>query len=184
MGQSPGRGGAVIFTDPSLRNTWARDISTVEKQKISGQDLAITRPAQGLNFAVSAGDIRQFLNDIKDKRITHLTLQIPHSPPGCKGQVIFNGRTKSNDARIKTFSLECNRKVDAWEIFPDNKSKPVAFFLDPDHIGRSSIVVFSNPVTGRWQTSLWDFFRDQTFAVTGLHEDGKIQPTKFTYTRN
>jgi hypothetical protein len=109
---------------------------------------------------------------------------MPGTTPGCTGQVVFNGRAKSNDAGLRTFSLKCDNQIDAWEIFPDDKSKPVEFHLDPDRRGKSSIVVFSNPQSHRWELSLWDFFRDQTFAVIGRHDDGKIQPTRFEFTKS
>jgi hypothetical protein len=44
-------------------NTWVHDISTVEKKEVSGESLTLARPAQGLNFAVSARDVRSFLSD-------------------------------------------------------------------------------------------------------------------------
>jgi hypothetical protein len=59
----------------------------------------------------------------------------------------------------------------------------VEFHLDPDRSGKSSIVVFSDVRTGRWETSIWDFFRDETFAVVGHHDDGRIQPTRFVFAK-
>jgi S1-C subfamily serine protease len=165
-------------------NTWVRDISTVEKRQVGNEEFAIARPAQGLNFAVSAHDVRGFLGDIANGKYANLSLQLPSTPPGCSGQPVFNGRTKSNDASLKTFSLRCDNVVDAWELFPDDKSNPIKFYFDPDHIGKSSIVVQSNVTTGKWETSYWDFFRDGTFAVIGRHDDGKIRPTRFEFARS
>jgi S1-C subfamily serine protease len=165
-------------------NTWVRDISNIEKKQVDGEDLAISRPAQGLNFAVSARDLRGFLSDVSNGRVTNLVLRIPTVSPGCSGQTVFNGRTKSNDAALRTFSLKCDGVADAWELFPDDKSKPIEFHVDTDRSGKSSIVVFSNTGTGKWESSLWDFFRDQTYAVIGHHDDGKIQPTRFEYARS
>jgi hypothetical protein len=144
---------------------------------------ASPRTAQGLNFAVSAPDVRAFLADIGSGRLSNLTLQIPNGPPGCLGQIVFNGRTKSNDAGLRTYSLRCDSKVDSWEVFPDDKSKPLEFHLDPDRVGESAIVVFSDAKREKWETSLWDFFRDKTFAVVGHHDDGRIQPTRFEFAR-
>src|SRR5262249_37408482 len=45
-------------------NTWVRDISTIDKRQVAGADMMIARPAQGLNFAVSAPDLRNFLSDV------------------------------------------------------------------------------------------------------------------------
>jgi S1-C subfamily serine protease len=163
-------------------NTWARVI--VEKQKVAGEELAISTAAQGLNFAVSARDLREFLRDVSDGKIANLRLKLPEMPVGCSGQTIFSGRTKSNDARLIAYSLKCDNVVDAWELFPDDKSKPVRYHFDPDRSGKSSIIVHSNVTTGKWQVSYWDFFRDRTFAVIGRHDDGKLKPTRFEFTRS
>jgi hypothetical protein len=165
-------------------NTWGRDISTVEKQQVGNEEFAIARPAQGLNFAVSARDVRSFLSDVANGKYANLALQLPSTPPGCSGQLVFNGRTKSNYAGVKTFSLKCDNVVDAWELFPDDKSNPLQFHFDPDRSGKSSIIVRSNVTTGKWETSYWDFFRDRTFAVIGRHDDGKLRPTRFEFTRS
>jgi S1-C subfamily serine protease len=163
-------------------NTWARNL--VQKTKVGGQEVEIARPTQGLNFAVSARDLRDFLSDISNGKFLNLTLQIPSPSTGCPGQALVDGRAKSNDARLKTFSLRCDNIADAWQVFPDDRSRPTQFHFDPDRTGKSSIVVFSDVKTGKWQTSYWDFFRDRTFAVVGRHEDGKIKPTRFEFARS
>jgi hypothetical protein len=165
-------------------NTWARDISSVKKVAVAGEEVALAHPAQGLNFAVSARDIRAFLSDVQSGKVANLPLQIP-SLQGCSSwQLLFNGRTKTNDGRLQLFSSRCDSKADAWEIFPDDKSKAVQLYFDADRSGKSSVVLISNPATGKWETSLWDFFRDQTFAVVGHHDDGKVQPTRFEFARS
>ena len=184
---NPGNsGGPLLNTEVEVVgiNTWVRDISNIDKKEIAGADMVITRPAQGLNFAVSAIDLRGFLSDVESGKFSNLALQLPKPAPGCAAQVVFNGRNKANDAGLRVFSLRCDNQTDAWELFPDDNSKPVEFHLDPDRSGRSSIVVFSNPQTKKWDISFWDFFRDQTFAVIGHHDDGKIQPTRFEYARS
>jgi hypothetical protein len=99
--------------------------------------------------------------------------------------MIFNGRTKSDDAGLRTFSLKCDNVADAWEILPDDQSKRVQLHFDPERTGKSSIVVVrSNVSTIKWETSYWDFFRDRTFAVIGRHDDGKIRPTRFEFARS
>jgi S1-C subfamily serine protease len=164
-------------------NTWARDISMVEKVEVASQDAVVTRPAQGLNFAVSARDIRDFLNNAASGKLVNLALQIPEYP-GCTWQLIFNGRTRENNARLKTFSSTCDGIADAWEVFPDDKSKAVQLHIDPFRVGKSSIIVLSNPRTRKWETSYWDFFRDQSYAIIGRHEDGNIKPTRFEFAHN
>jgi S1-C subfamily serine protease len=163
-------------------NTWAR--LQLTKNQLRGEDIMISEPTQGLNFAVSAPDLRGFLADVSSGKFAPLALKIPSTTEGCSGQILSNGRAKSNDALLKTFSLKCDRVADAWEVFPDDKSKPTQFHFDPNRRGKSSIVVFSDPATGKWETSYWDFFQDQSFAVIGRHEDGKLRPTRFEFARS
>jgi len=165
-------------------NTWARDISSFEKKPMSGQEVTIARPAQGLNFAVSATDVLAFLNDVSAGKIANLSLQMPGTTPGCAGQVIFDGRTKPNDAKLKVYSLRCDNVADAWHVTPDDKTMPVRFAFDPERSGKISIIVLSNPSTGKWATSLWDLFRDETYAVIGRHDDGQLRPTRFEFARS
>jgi S1-C subfamily serine protease len=165
-------------------NTWARDIASVEKRPLSGEEVAVTRPAQGLNFAVSAIDMLGFLNDVATGKLEKLPLRVPTTMPGCAGQVIFDGRTKPNDANLRIFSLRCDNVADAWYVTPDDRTKPLRFIFDPERSGRSSIIVLSNPKTGKWETSLWDLFRDNTYAVIGRHDDGQLRPTRFEFARS
>lgn len=164
-------------------NTWVRDISSVKKVEVAGEAVVMARPAQGLNFAVSARDVRAFLNDASTGKLATLPLEIP-ALAGCSWKLMFNGRSKTNDAGLKTFSSRCDGIADAWQIFPDDKSKGVQLYFDPERTGKSSIVIVSNVRTGKWETSLWDFFRDQTFAVVGHHDDGTIKPTRFEFVRS
>jgi hypothetical protein len=165
-------------------NTWARDISSFEKKPMSGQEVTIARPAQGLNFAVSATDVSAFLNDVSTRKIGNLSLQMPAPTPGCAGQEMFDGRTKPNDAKLKVYSLRCDNVADAWYVTPDDKTKPVRFAFDPERSGKISIIVLSDPKTGKWATSLWDLFCDETYAVIGRHDDGQLRPTRFEFARS
>ena len=106
---------------------------------------------------------------------------MPKPPAGCKPQLVFNGRTKANDAVLRTYSMRCDLKADAWELMPDDKTKAVELHMDPERSGRDTIVVYSDVKTGKWSFSLWDFFRDHTYAVLGRHDDGKITPTRFEF---
>jgi hypothetical protein len=45
-----------------------------------------------------------------------LNLRIGNTSQGCSGQALFNGRTKSNEAGMTTFSLKCDNITDAWKI--------------------------------------------------------------------
>jgi hypothetical protein len=150
---------------------------------VRGEEITISEPTQGLNFAVSARDLRGFLADVSSGKFATLPLNVPAPIQGCTAKILFSGKVKSNDAALKTYSFKCDQVTDAWEVFPDDKSRPVQFHFDPDRKGTSSIVVYSNPTAEKWETSYWDFFQDRTFAVIGRHEDGKLRPTRFEFSR-
>jgi Trypsin len=181
---NPGNsGGPLLNTNLEVVgiNTWAT--TKIKKEAVDGESLAVAQPAQGLNFAVSAPDLRSFVSDAENGVLANLSLKVPDIQPGCTGQVLFDGRTKADNAAMKTFSLACDGKVDSWEIIPDDKSKPVEYELDPDRTGKASIIIVTDPSTGKWSKSYWDFYRDQSFAVIGWHDNGKVQPTRFEYAK-
>jgi S1-C subfamily serine protease len=163
-------------------NTLVRN--EVEEKELAGEKVTIAHPAQGLNFAVSAPELRQFVNNVASGKVTTLPLELPAQTSGCSGQITFNGRTKANDGGLQLFSLRCDGKVDAWELFPDDRSKPVEYHVDPDRRGADSIIVYSDPASSKWDHSFWDIFRDGTFAVKGYHDDGTVKPTRFEYARS
>jgi S1-C subfamily serine protease len=69
-------------------NTWIR--REVTKKQVRGQEIIF------LNR-------RGFLADISSGKFASLPLKIPSPVEGCSGQVLFNGRAKTNDAVLKTF---------------------------------------------------------------------------------
>jgi hypothetical protein len=129
-----------------LANTWVA--LQPAKSQVRGEEIAISEAAQGLNFAVSARDLRGFLADVSSGKIATLPLQMPSPVQGCSGQSVFAGRAKSNDAVLKTFSLRCDQVADAWEVIPDDKSRQIQFHFDPDRKGTSSIWKMGNLVLG------------------------------------
>jgi hypothetical protein len=156
---------------------WCRPPRTGRQRMVPA---SLTARETGASFSK---DIRSFLSDAATGKLANLPLQIPVSS-GCSWKLVFSGRTKTNDAGLKTFSSRCDGIADAWELFPDDKTKSVQLYFDPEHSGKSTVVIVANAKTGKWETSLWDFFHDQTFAVVGHHDDGSIKPTRFEFLRS
>jgi S1-C subfamily serine protease len=183
---NPGNSGGPLL-DANVEivgiNTWARDIADIEERQLAGEKTTLTRPAQGLNFAVSAQDLRSFLSEVDRGKVVNLALELPELP-GCSGKLLFNGRAKSDDAALRIYSMKCDDTPDAWYIRSDDKSKPGKLLLDPERSGKVSVIVLTDVKTGKWKTSYWDFFRDQTFAILGHHDNGKVKPDRFEFSRS
>jgi S1-C subfamily serine protease len=126
------------------------------------------KDTQGLNFAISARDVRAFL-----------TSRVAQTEPEdqCKFRVLFEGRSKSNDAFIRNISLKCDDRADVSIVIPDDKTKPVMALVDISRRNKVEGIVFDERRGGKWSTSFWDPKLDETFPLHGLHPDGELMPT-------
>ena len=127
-----------------------------------------TSAAQGLNFAISAKDVRAFLT-APAKQIV--------SENDCNPRVLFEGRDKSNTASMRAISLRCDDRTDITIVVPDDKKRPVMALLDIDRRNKVDGIVLDERRSGKWNTSFWDPKLDDTFPLRGLHPDGALLPT-------
>jgi S1-C subfamily serine protease len=124
--------------------------------------------AQGLNFAISARDVRAFLaapvvqSEVEDE---------------CRSHVLFEGRSKKDDGFIKNISLKCDDRADIIIVIPDDKKRPVMALIDLNRRNKVEGIVLDERRVGKWNTSFWDPKLDETFPLRGLHPDGKLMPT-------
>jgi hypothetical protein len=123
---------------------------------------------QGLNFAVSARDVRAFLAARADQIV---------SKNECEPRVLFEGRAKDNTAYIKNISLKCDGRADITIVVPDDKKKPVMALVDISRRNKVEGVVLDERRAGKWNTSFWDPKLEETFPLRGLHPDGALMPT-------
>jgi hypothetical protein len=98
-------------------------------------------------------------------------------PSKSASRVLFEGRSKDNDAFIRNISLKCDDRTDITIVIPDNKKKPVMALLDNNRRNKVEGVVLDEGRSGKWNTSFWDPKLDETFPLHGLHPDGKLMPT-------
>jgi Trypsin-like peptidase domain len=123
---------------------------------------------QGLNFAISARDVRAFLaapaNQIVRKN-------------ECEPRLLFEGRAKDNTAYIKNFSLKCDNRADITIVVPDDKRRPVMALVDISRRNKVEGTVLDERRAGKWNTSFWDPKLEETFPLRGLHPNGDLMPT-------
>lgn len=123
---------------------------------------------QGLNFAISARDVRAFL-----------VAPVAQNAGGdqCKSRVIFEGRDKENTAFLRRISLKCDDRADITIVVPDDKKKAVMALIDISRRDKVEGIVLDERRSGKWNTSFWDPKLDETFPLRGMHPDGELLPT-------
>ena len=62
---------------------------------------------------------------------------------------------------------------------PDDKARAYLCLVDLKRRGKPDGIVFDLGRSGKWNNSYWDTKLDETFALRGLHPDGKLMPTTY-----
>ena len=138
-----------------------------DEEELVGVNSFGAKGAQGLNFAVSARDVRAFLS-------APMSRIEPEN--NC---VIFDGRDDRNTAFLRRISIKCDNWVDVAIIVPDDKKEPIMALLDTRRKGKVDGVVLDERRSGKWNVSFWDPNLDETFPLRGLHPKGELIPNSF-----
>jgi S1-C subfamily serine protease len=133
---------------------------------------------EGLNFAVSVGEIEKFLKAAEGGAFEPQLASATEK--SCKAvKVMYEGRASSNDAFIRNMDMYCTGKVNATLYVPDDKSKPIVFRADTNNDGKVDAWVFDEDRDGKWDYSLWDTDFDGKPDMKGFHPDGKLEPSRY-----
>lgn len=157
---NPGNSGGPLIGE-------AGKLIGVNSFKAAGEGL------EGLNFAVSVDDVTRFLNSAGDDKggLDNSTQ--------CKPAKLYEGRNRSNDARIVLIDTNCDGKANFSLVTPDDASKPISALIDSNRDGKIDIVVEDRDRDGRWDISFHDVDFDSIIDLVGLHDDGKLRPTRY-----
>jgi S1-C subfamily serine protease len=143
-----------------------------DEGRIVGVNSFRATEGEGLNFAVAAKDITYFLKNQADGMEALSTCSEP--------KTIFEGRNQNNTASIRRISTQCDDTGDITFVAPDDKTQPFVALVDLKRRGKPEGIVFDLKRSGtRWDTSVWDSQLDDTFALKGIHPDGKLMPSSF-----
>jgi S1-C subfamily serine protease len=140
-----------------------------DDEQLVGVNSFVAVGAQGLNFAVSARDVRAFL-------------EAPMSQVNIDPQnncVMFEGRDNEDKAFLRRISTKCDNWVDVAIIVPDDKTKAIMALLDTQRKSKVDGIVLDERRSGKWNTSFWDPKLDETFPLHGLHPKGELLPNSF-----
>ncbi len=135
-------------------------------------------PGEGLNFAVAINEVEKFLTAAQggayDPNVAAAAAKSCEEP-----KVVYEGRTKENNAFVRILDLDCSGKETAALIVPDDKSKPIEFRMDTNKDGKTDAWIVDDDRDGKWDISYWDTDFDGKPDLVGFHPDGELKPTRF-----
>ncbi len=129
---------------------------------------------EGLNFAVSVGDVATFLSSTNKQASSE-----PSLPSTCKPIKLFDGRNKVNDGNLVQIDTRCRGAANFSIFTPDNLTRPILALIDTNDDGQTDIIVEDRGRNGQWNFSFHDVDYDGTIDLVGFHPDGKIKPSRF-----
>jgi len=140
---------------------------------------AFKMQGEGINFAVSIGDVVAFLGGSGPSVTPWVSYAVTLNKKSCAVTQLYDGRNKTNDATMMLFDTNCDGVADAWFVTWDNKRKPLQALLDTNYDGKVDVTVNDTNHDGRWDISYHDTDFDGVIDLVGYHPDGKITPSRF-----
>lgn len=132
---------------------------------------------EGLNFAVSVGEISRFLSTTKDRVAASAKRHAEATP--CEQKELYRGARKEDGYDVVGIDLNCDGRVDVEFRMPFDTSKPLLAVFDRNGDGKPDIVVYSFDRDGKWDLSFHDEDFDGAWDLVGHHPDDKIVPSTY-----
>lgn len=132
---------------------------------------------EGLNFAVSVGDVVSFLQSPIGQN--GVLAPQPPSPKKCTPVRLYQGRNRSNDGSLVQIDTNCDGIADFSILTPDDTTQAILALIDSNYDGKTDIVVYDTDRDKRWDISFHDIDFDGIIDLVGYHSDGKIKPSRF-----
>jgi S1-C subfamily serine protease len=137
---------------------------------------------EGLNFAVSADDVKAFLARSGDRLTEHPK---PVDPKDCKRKVLKEQRSKERTGgRFAAVDDNCDGEADFLAFIPDDKRQPVEMMYDDDGDGKVDTILFDKDWDGLPDSGLYDTDGDGKFDLEGRFRKGESEPYRYDRIKN
>jgi S1-C subfamily serine protease len=147
-----------------------------ESGKMIGVNSFKTGDSEGLNFAVSIDDVKNFLSR-KDSRFSSAPEQT--KPATCEWKTVYEGKSDDKAAEVISFDTQCSGKADLEIVKPIDSSKPFYLRADRNLDGKIDLLVLSYSRNEKWSLSYWDNDFDGKWDAVGFHPDGELKASRF-----
>jgi S1-C subfamily serine protease len=133
---------------------------------------------EGINFAVSVEDVRNFLNR-KENRLFPPSYAKSKAETNCEWKVVFQGKSSDGKSEVTTYDTKCDGNVNVELHAPYEKTEPIYMNFDRNLDKRTDFILFSFKRDMKWDLSFWDDNFDGQWDRVGYHEDGNSKPSRY-----
>jgi S1-C subfamily serine protease len=136
---------------------------------------SFTGEGEGLNFAVSAEDVKAFLARPNDRLVAKAAKKAV-ADKTCKSKAIDERPSKDPVGTEYAMDSDCDGKGDYVMIVPDRKRDPLIVMLDDDGDGKLDTVIFDTNQDGHPDYSLYDTDGNGKPDLEGKYRMGEDEP--------
>jgi S1-C subfamily serine protease len=148
---------------------------------------SFTGEGEGLNFAVSAEDVKAFLASSTDRLLdpgarAKVEADVAAARAACKATVLSEGRTGADDedpADLSSIDTDCDGEVDYILVTPDNRRSPQVLMIDSDDDGEIDLMIFDEKHDGKPEYALIDTDKNGKPDMKGFYRRGAHEPYRY-----
>jgi S1-C subfamily serine protease len=149
-----------------------------DQATLIGVNSFFKKDGQGLNFAVSIGEVKKFIARSGDRYANQkVAIKNSTTQSKCEAKELYRGKSKDGLNDVISFDTSCKGKIDFEYVYPSDKSKAMYVHMDTNADEYMDVMVFSPKRDGKFTVSLWDTDFDLKWDTMGIHDDGTIKPT-------
>lgn len=149
-----------------------------DQATLIGVNSFFKKDGQGLNFAVSIGEVKKFIARSGDRYSSQkVAIKNSTTQSKCEAKELYRGKSKDGLNDVISFDTSCSGKIDFEYVYPSDKSKAMYVHMDTNADEYMDVMVFSPKRDGKFTVSLWDTDFDNKWDTVGIHDDGTIKPT-------
>jgi S1-C subfamily serine protease len=145
-----------------------------DQLKIVGINTMV-QEGEGLNYAVSADDVKTFLARTSDRLPARAT-QAAVTKKSCKSETLAVERSEKNDGVYHEVDGDCDGKADVIIFEPDDPREAVRMLYDGDGDGKIDSILYDDDRDGNIDGGLYDTDADGKPDVRGYFRNGENEP--------
>ncbi len=137
------------------------------------------KAGSNINFAVAATELRRLLAATAD-RLAPEAQTVAVTPAGkqCEPAALWTRRSKKNDATIQAIDIDCDGKMDAALIVPDDEKEAIVLGTDLDANGTLETLYVDRNRDGKFDEVHYDTNDDGKTDLIGYDLDENLEPRR------